>query len=85
MLKQNIIKRLVIDVFIFIAYLFVTNVKQIYEKDSVIDEIILFCFYSLLLSCPVLSVEIPIADGFCQMTRKYLFYSFQISDCTGNF
>jgi len=32
MLKQNIIKRLVIDVFIFIAYLFVTNVKQIYEK-----------------------------------------------------
>ena len=32
MLKQNIIKRLVIDVFIFIAYLFVTNVKQIYEN-----------------------------------------------------
>jgi hypothetical protein len=32
------------------------------KKDSVIDEIILFCFYSLLLSCPVFSVEIPIAE-----------------------
>ena len=35
MLKQNIIKRLVIDVFIFIAYLFVTNVKQIYENYKI--------------------------------------------------
>ena len=37
------------------------------KKDSADDEIILFCLYSLLLSCPVLSVEIPITDSLCQM------------------
>ena len=37
------------------------------KKDSADDEIILFCLYSLLLSSPVLSVEISITDSLCQM------------------